>query len=654
VSRIGGVLACLLLSLTFLSVSGVTNAVRSEGAAEAPDRGGGPPIPKDLPGIETFMQIGAASNPTLTRDGKTLFFTTSMTGTSQLYRLTPEGWPYQLTFFPNGVSGFNLSNDERAIAVTAAVGGTELYQIFLLDAETGLTRQVTSDSEARFSVPLFSPDDRKIYYSGNPDSPTDFYIYEQDLSSGSRRTVYQEKGLNAIGDMTEDGRFLLLYHTISNTDNDLYTIDLTTGLARHLTPHQEAARHNYAIFSDRPDRVYLMADRNPDGVSRVAVIDGEPPRLEYLFPEDRSPWPVESITISPDRKLLAWIVNEDGWGRLHLWDTEGRRSLPVPDLEGIISSPSLAEDGVVAFVYNDPVQTADIWTWKADGSPQKGGDSGGDRLSRRTFSTYAGISPAWFTPPKLIHYESFDGTMIPAFLYLPPGKSNGPIPLIVDVHGGPEGQFRPFFNRHFQYLLLNGYGILAPNVRGSTGYGRAYLDADNYKKRLDSVKDLAWGVKYLIAQGITTPDRVGVKGGSYGGYMTLAAMTEYPELFAAGIDEVGIANFETFLANTAAYRRGVRASEYGAPEDSLFLRSISPIHKVDRIRGALFVVHGENDPRVPVSEARQILRALVERGTPVDSLIFPDEGHGVSKLSNRLILYHRMVEFFDRYLKKGQ
>ena len=627
-------------------------AVGAEGAAGDPVHRASPPIPKDLPGIETFMQIGAATNPTLTHDGETLFFTSSMTGTSQLYRLTPEGWPYQLTFFPNGVSGYNLSNGERTIAVTAAVGGTERYQIFLLDAESGLTRQITSNSDARFSVPLFSPDDRRIYYSGNPDSPTDFYIYEQDLSSGSRRIVHQREGLNAVADLTEDGRFLLLYHTNSNTDNDLYTLDMTTGRARHLTPHRDAARHTYAIFSDRPDRVYLLADRNPDGVSRVAVIDGDPPRLEYLFPEDRSPWPVESITASPDRTLLAWIVNENGWGRLHLWNTGGRRFLPVPALEGIVSSPSLAEGAVVAFVYNDPVQTADIWTWEARGSPAWGRVRGRDQLRQRTFSTYAGIAPTWFTSPKLVHYESFDGMKIPAFLYLPPGTSGGPIPFIVDVHGGPEGQFRPFFNRHFQYLLLNGYGILAPNVRGSTGYGRAYLEADNYKKRLDSVKDLAWGVKYLIREGITTPDRVGVKGGSYGGYMTLAAMTEFPELFAAGIDEVGIANFETFLANTAAYRRGVRASEYGAPEDSLFLRSISPIHKVDRIRGALFVVHGENDPRVPVSEARQILRALVERGTPVDSLIFRDEGHGVSKLSNRLILYRRMVEFFDRYLKK--
>ncbi len=241
--------------------------------------------------------------------------------------------------------------------------------------------------------------------------------------------------------------------------------------------------------------------------------------------------------------------------------------------------------------------------------------------------------------------------MIPAFLYMPPGRRDGPVPFVIEVHGGPEGQFRPYFNRHFQYLLLNGYGIFAPNVRGSTGYGRAYTDADNYAKRLDSVKDLAWGARYLVSSGRAAPGRIGVKGASYGGYMTLAALTEYPDLFAAGVDEVGIANFETFFGGTAAYRREYRASEYGPPSDSLFLRSISPIHKVDRIRAALLVVHGENDPRVPVGEARQIIRALKERGSPVDSLIFPDEGHGVSKLPNRLVLYRRMVEFFNRYLK---
>jgi dipeptidyl aminopeptidase/acylaminoacyl peptidase len=604
-----------------------------------------PAPPARIPDIETFMQIGSATTPLLTRDGQTLYFTTAVTGTRQLYRLTPEGWPYQLTFFPSGISGINLSRDEKRIAVTAAPDGNERYQIYMLDAITGLLTPTVTDSEARFGTPSFGPEDRKIYFSGNPDSPADFYLYEQDMESGVRRTVYKREGMNSVVDIAEDGKTLLIAHATSNTDNDIYTLDIETGRTRHLTPHEGGISFSAAFFVGDARTVYVAADDNPQGVARLAKIEGDPPTRTPLFPEEDSPWSIESITMSTDFKTLAWTVNEDGWGRLHLWDIAGKRELPVPKLDGICSGLSLSDTGRLAFGFNSPLQTADIWTWDWPASGE------GGQLRQRTFSSYAGIDPQWFAPPELVHYESFDGTKIPAFLYLPSGARTGPIPFIVDVHGGPEGQFRPYFNRHFQYLLLNGYGVFAPNVRGSTGYGRAYTDADNYKKRLDSVKDLAWGAKYLISSGRAAAGKIGVKGASYGGYMTLAAMTEFPELFAAGIDEVGIANFETFFGGTAAYRRDLRASEYGPPSDSLFLRSISPIHKVDRIRGALLVVHGANDPRVPVGEARQIIRALRGRGSPVDSLIFPDEGHGVGKQPNRLVLYRKMVEFFDRYLK---
>jgi dipeptidyl aminopeptidase/acylaminoacyl peptidase len=602
------------------------------------------PLPARVPDIDTFMQIGAATTPILTRDGTTLYFTTATTGTRQLYRLTPEGWPYQLTFFPSGVSGINLSRDEKRIAVTAAPDGTERYQIYMLDALTGLRTQVVDEPQARLSTPDFGPGDRKIYFSGNPDSPADFYIYEQDLETGVRRIVYRREGLNSLTDITGDGKTLLVAHTTSNTDNDLYLVDVETGSARHLTPHEGGVNFSAAFFVGDARTVYVAADDNPQGVARLAKIEGDPPRRTPLLPEDASPWAVESVTISSDFRTLAWTVNEDGWARLHLWDVAAARELPVPTLDGIVSGLSLSDTGRLAFGFNSPLQTADIWTW--DGRTE------GATPRQRTFSTYAGIDPGWFTPPELVRYESFDGTRIPAFVYMPPGPRSGPVPFIIDVHGGPEGQFRPYFNRHFQYLLLNGYGIFAPNVRGSTGYGRGYTQADDYRKRLDSVKDMAWGARYLVSSGRAAAGRIGIKGGSYGGYMTLAVMTEFPELVAAGIDEVGIANFESFFGGTAAYRRDLRAAEYGPPSDSLFLRSISPIHKVDRIRGALLVVHGENDPRVPVGEARQIIRALKERGSPVDSLIFPDEGHGVAKLPNRLVYYRKMVEFFDRYLKK--
>ncbi len=607
--------------------------------------------PARIPDIETFMQIGSAGSPTLTRDGETLFFTTSITGTSQLYRLTEEGWPYQLTFFPNGIRGTQLSNDERTLAVTAVPGGTERYQIHLLDAETGALEQITEEPQVRFTTPIFSRDDALIYFAANADNPADFYVYEQDLATGTRRIVYKREGWNGVGDISKDGRYLLLYRATSSLDNDLYRHDLVTGQTVHLTPHEGNLSFEAAVFAQDPMTVYVVTDDNPDGIPRLGKISGSPPARSWLFPDRPSAWPVGSLSISPDYRILAWTVNEGGWGRLHLWDLEEERAIPFPKLDGIVSAPSLADDGRLAIAFNSPTQCPDVWVYDPNRRTGWGRSRTRVDLEQRTFSSYAGIDPAWFSPPELIEYESFDGTMIPAFIYLPRSPRSGPIPFIVDVHGGPEGQFRPYFNRHFQYLLLNGYGLLAPNVRGSEGYGRAYLDADNYRNRMASVKDLAWGVKYLIDSGLTTADQVGVKGASYGGYMTLAALTEYPELFAAGLEQIGIANFETFLQNTASYRRRFRESEYGPLTDPEFLRSISPIHKVDRIDDPLFVVHGENDPRVPVGEARQILKALTDRGVPVDSLIFADEGHGISKLGNRLIYYRRMVEFFDEHLK---
>jgi dipeptidyl aminopeptidase/acylaminoacyl peptidase len=611
----------------------------------------GDPGPSMTPDIETFMQIGAASNPMLTRDGSVLLFTTSQTGTRQLYRLTPEGWPYQLTFFPSGMSSYNLSRDERRIGVTAALGGNEEYQIYTCDPMTGLTSRVTDQPGARFGIPIFSPDGSKMYFSGNADSVADFYIYEQDVlvsAAKSRRILWGPKGQNGLLDMSEDGRWLLISHATSNANNDLYALEVGSGRAQLVTPHDGDVLYSAAVFSREAHKIYVITDQNPDGIPRLAIIDWgkDPSRISFLFPEDRSPWANEELTISPDRGVLAWTLNEDGWGRLRLWDIGTNRSLPVPGADGIYSNPTLSETGSVAFVMNSPLQTADVWTW----------DWTERRLEQRTFSSYAGIDPAWFTPPTLVHYASFDGASVPAFLYLPKGyrDGDGPIPFIIDVHGGPEAQFRPYFNRHFQFLLLHGYGIFAPNVRGSTGYGRAWQEADNYKKRLDSVRDVAQGAEYLINRKLTTPSRIGIKGASYGGYMVLAAMTEYPDLFAAGIDEVGISDFQTYFAGTAAYRRDMRASEYGPPGDVEFLRSISPIHKIDRLKGALMVVHGENDPRVPVREARQILAALAARNAPVDSLIFPDEGHVVAKLPNRLVLYRRMVDFFDRHLKSSR
>jgi dipeptidyl aminopeptidase/acylaminoacyl peptidase len=267
---------------------------------------------------------------------------------------------------------------------------------------------------------------------------------------------------------------------------------------------------------------------------------------------------------------------------------------------------------------------------------------------RWTNASTAGIPRETFREPELVHFETFDGREIPAFLTLPDG--DGPHPVVVDFHGGPEAQRRPFFMALRQYFVDNGYAVFEPNVRGSSGYGKQYMNLDNVRNRMDSVEDGKHGVEWLTGRDDIDPDRVVAYGGSYGGFMVLASLTEYPDLWAAGVDIVGIANFVTFLENTGDWRRAHREAEYGSlDEDREFLESISPTNNADKIRSPLLVLHGANDPRVPVGEAERIVEQASEH-VPVEKLIFEDEGHGFSKLENKIEAYSKVVEFLDEHV----
>jgi dipeptidyl aminopeptidase/acylaminoacyl peptidase len=257
-----------------------------------------------------------------------------------------------------------------------------------------------------------------------------------------------------------------------------------------------------------------------------------------------------------------------------------------------------------------------------------------------------------FTMPELVRYPTFDGRQIPAWYFRPSGQPGKRLPVVVYVHGGPEGQPQALFYPVLQFLAHRGYGVLAPNVRGSSGYGKAYLNLDNVEKRMDSVADLDAAVAWLHTRPEVDPARVAVYGGSYGGFMVLAAITHYPERWAAAVDFVGIANFVTFLEKTGPYRRALREAEYGSlARDRALLERISPIHSVHRIQAPLLVVHGANDPRVPLGEAEQIVAALRQRSVPVELLVYSDEGHGLVKLANKLDAYPKMADFLDRYLR---
>ncbi len=603
---------------------------------------------KYVPDIATFLQIGACSPAAYTWEGDAVYFTSSMSGAPQVYRILDGGWPYQLTTFEDGIDFFTLSWDGTKAIVGASVGGSEQSQLYLMDTETGRLLQLTHAEDVQFGSVTWARDDNRIFYRSNEENGRDFLIYEMNIVSGDTRLVFPEDkkitGYNAIADISEDNQKLILYNFTSNVTNDLYLLNLENLKYQKLNKDEgDIAYYSPTLMPDN-ETIYLTCNDNDDGIQRLATITVSSPKVNFVddgWLDTR--WECEGIGFSRDYKNMGAIINEDGYARLKMREVKTKREIPNPPLDGILGFGGSDKHGNVLLSFYSPTRAPDVWKW----------NPATRELKQLTFSIYAGIDREMFRDPKLIRYKTFDDLEIPAFLYLPPDYKEGePIPFIIDAHGGPESQFRPYFIRNFQYLMLNGYGVLAPNPRGSSGYGIDYMNLDNYKNRKNSLKDYKAGVDWLIENGYTKKGMIGIRGGSYGGYVVLGMVTEYPDLFNAAVDVVGIANFKTFLENTADYRRHLRETEYGPLSDPEFLKNVSPIYKSHLIKTPLLVVHGENDPRVPVGEARQILKAVISSGGIADSLIFPDEGHGASKRVNVIAEYRKQVEFFNKHLKK--
>ncbi len=595
-----------------------------------------------IPDIETFMQIGYASQKCFSPDGETIYFTNSFSEISQLYRISEkEPYPYQLTFMKNGISYPTMSPDGKWIIFLADQDGNEQYQLYLMDAKTGRFEPLTNKPMVRYGTPVWANQSAKIYFRANLDNPQHFNIYEMDLNTRKIKPLVVEPGYFGPSVISKDDRYLIYYEYKSNVNVFLSMLDLETGKKKLLNPHKGDVLSWAVTISGDNRTLYYVTNDNPDGILKLSAMNIETGESKIIYDPD-SPWGVDDAYTNPRRDKITFIVNENGYGNMKIMDLKTMELLPAPKLGGVVDSASMSRSSKICFTYNDPVRPTDVYTW----------DWVSKELNRVTYSSLAGIDPDLFVEPKLVHYKSFDGLEIPAFLFLPPGYENkmGDIPFIIHFHGGPEGQTRPYFQRHFNYLLLNGFGILAPNIRGSKGYGKKYKSLDDYKKRMDSVKDGYQAALYLIKEGYTKKGRIGVKGGSYGGFMVMALITEYPDMWGAAYESVGIVDFVNFLKNTKPYRRKLREAEYGPLSDEEFLKSVSPIHKIDRVQVPLMISHGVNDPRVPVSEARLIVENLKGRDIDVKALLWEDEGHGVSKKKNRLVLYREMADFFKEHL----
>ncbi|SFB72385.1 Dipeptidyl aminopeptidase/acylaminoacyl peptidase [Halobiforma haloterrestris] len=480
-----------------------------------------------------------------------------------------------------------------------------------------------------------------------------------DGSGGDPTLVHEGDGRLQVADWGPDGGRLLLSEAHASSDADLFVLDLETGERRQVTPHEGDVRYEDPTFGPDGDAIYCASDASSDTLELVRI-DRESLAVETVRSGgDRS---IDGFALDGDTGRLAYTRNVDGYSELYAGRLEGATDAAASDVgipDGVASELTIGPAGerlaatVSSTALNYSIYVVDLTALEeSDGALE---------AERWTVPSAGGVPLEEYHEPDLIRYETFDGREIPAFFTLPegaepgtgprPGPGPGPgeeVPVIVDIHGGPHSQRRPSWrNRPVrQYFLDRGYALFEPNVRGSSGYGREYAALDDVEKRMDSVRDIAAGVEWLREQPAIDDDRVVCYGRSYGGFMVLASITEYPDLWAAAVDFVGIADWTTFLENTGDYRQSHREAEYGSLEaDREFLESISPINEVDRIECPLFVQHGANDPRVPVGEARQIADAVDEQGVPVETCIFEDEGHHTTKLENRIEQFERIADF---------
>lgn len=546
---------------------------------------------------------------------------------AQLYLESADGKETkQLTFLEDAVETYTLSPDESQLIFTAAKGGNEQYDFYLYSFKTGKYEPLLADDAVRYEDPTWLTEN-EILYSSNEANGKDFYIYHFDIAAKKKTLLVEKKGYNMISDALSKDDFLF-YTYESNYKTVPYRFQ--NGKAKKMKVSDENKKYIPIAYFE--GGILMKTNEKNDMEYLEIVLDFT---KKTVF-EDK--WGVESVVVDhKSRDEAVFCTNEEGYSKCYHYKKGEIKPLDLG--RSLVGLNSLKNGKLVLKVSSEgEIPRPQVL------------DLNEKTITKFGYFNANGIDVTLFATPELRKVKSFDGEEIPFFIYLPKtGKA--PYPVLVSFHGGPEGQFRPGFTPQFQYFLSKGIAVAAPNVRGSSGYGKRYMDLDNYKLRMNAVRDGGAILEDLVKSGIAKPKSFIATGGSYGGFMTVASMAEFADDYICGIDNVGVVDLINFLENTSSYRRHLREAEYGPLTDREFLSSISPTNMAEKINGELFVFHGANDPRVPVSDAYILIDKLKKAGKKVQQHIFEDEGHGYRKKENRNTYFLKSADFIENCVK---
>lgn len=617
-----------------------------------------PPIPRSIVNdLNRYQNVRSASFLDWSVDGQGIYVSTRFGEVNQVHYVDhPGGARRQLTFFDEPITVLQRQPGRSRSVFTMDVGGSEFSQIFLFEPHRSDDTVLLTDGKSRNGPVVWSRNGGRIAYQSTRrnGASNDIWMMDVDRPESAAIVLESPDGTYWTGiDFSPGNERLLVSNYAGNMDSRIHVLDLASGRHRRVAGDPQSPSSNFPLAFDQDGRGFWLVTDSAGDFRQLAwqsLEDGAGP----VIVTGDIPWDVEGAAVSDDARRLAFVVNANGLSDLYLLDPVTRRFARVAGLPtGLIGNLRFSPDGRrLGLTLNTPQTPSDSFVLELGDTALDYGE-----LVRWTWSEVGGLDTEQFIEPEQVHYPTFDSdaggpATIPAWVYKPRGP--GPHPVIIAIHGGPEGQARPSFSSTNQMWLDKlGAAVIWPNVRGSAGYGKHYLSLDNGFKREDSVKDIGALLDWIATQPDLDASRVAVQGGSYGGYMVLASAVHYSDRLKAAVDVVGISSFVTFLENTQEYRRDVRRAEYGDerdPEMRAYLEAIAPLKHVEKISVPMLVVQGENDPRVPVSEAVQIVEALRARGHPVWYMNALNEGHGYRKKENTDAYQQAMVMFFREHL----